>query len=160
MSNQMQRATALAIAAAGMSLLLSQPAQAKPKTGDSINGSGAAGTGTFSLNATDNKKGQASGNAFFSLGIGDFTGTVSDVTVTGAAGCLGGTVTTSTISGYPAGSFFAVFVLDSTISPSGTDQLVLQLDPVTPFLAPCTSQTTLVSPAGVVGDVVLIDAAP
>jgi hypothetical protein len=134
----------------GLALTLAPAAQAAPQ-GDSVAGSGTAGNGTFSINVLQKKNGKVSGTSSFQLAIGDLTGDVQFLSVSGSDACFAGTVTTSTIGGVDPGQGYTVQVRDAN-STTG-DLLQLQLG-----TSSDSCSIDIVSPAGVTsGDIAVID---
>jgi hypothetical protein len=134
---------------AGLAFFLAPAAQAAPQ-GDAIVGSGAAGNGTFNINTLQKKNGKVSGTSSFQLAIGDLTGDVQFVSVSGSDACFAGSVTASTIGGVDPGQGYTVQVRDNA---STGDQLQLQLG-----TASDSCSIGIVSPAGVTsGDISVTD---
>jgi hypothetical protein len=142
----------MVLMAAVAALMISAPVYAQAAPGmDSVTGSGAAGTGTFSISAQSLPTGaSASGSVVFNLAIGNITGQVQALCVQGKQAVIAGTVT----QGDFAGDGFVLQVQDGT-----PDLMQLQLTgyPVT-F---CSYSFGIVSPAVVTaGDLVVHDVAP
>ena len=96
------------------------------------------------------KNGRFSGSTSFQLAIGNFSGNVQFVNVSGSEGCLSGEVTSSTIAGIDPGQGYTVQVQNNT--PSAPDLLGLQFG--TPSNS--CSITGIVSPAAVTsGDITI-----
>jgi hypothetical protein len=145
----MRKTLTVGVIVAGLAFPLAPSAQAVPQ-GGTIVGSGTAGNGTFSINAFQKKNGKASGTSSFQLAIGDLTGDVQFVSVSGSDACFAGSATTSTIDGVAPGQGYTVQVRDNA---STGDQLQLQLG-----TASNSCSIGIVSPAGVTnGDIVVTD---
>ena len=143
----MRRALIVGTIVLAAELAAAPAAQADPR-GGGIVGTGTAGTGTFMLNAVAQKNGEFSGSTSFQLAIGNLSGNVQFVSVSGSEGCLSGEVTSSTIAGIDPGQGYTVQVQNNT--PSVPDLLGLQFG--TPSNS--CSITGIVSPAAVTsGDI-------
>ncbi len=130
------------------------PAVGKPKL-DGIVGSGTAGTGTFTIDAAESKKGAASGRIAFSLGIGSLQSEVLGVTVRSASeGCVTARITQSDIDGAPVGTVLILHVAEA--NPDHGDLIRLELTGTDTFSPECT--LSLLSPAAVTtGDVEVVN---
>ena len=119
------------------------PASAKPKV-DQIVGSGAAGGGTFEIDAVENKKGVASGQVTFELAIGSLKGDVVGVTVSSPSqGCATARITQSDVDGAPAGTILILHVAERTADHN--DLVRLELTGTDDFSPECNF--SMVSPA-------------
>ena len=137
-------------------LLLSSIAMpAFAQTGDSVTGSGAAGTGTFTVNATSGPSGEnATGTYTTNLAIGTIIGTVTCLTVSGNTAAIGGVIEAGSTAAAPGTGFVASF--KDNAGTGNPDVTTLQLSPFTPGTT-CPAPS-FVSPAAVTaGDVVIVD---
>jgi hypothetical protein len=145
----MRKTLTVGAVVAGLTIPLAPAAQAAPQ-GDAIVGSGTAGNGTFDINTLQKKNGKVSGASSFQLAIGNLTGDVQFVSVSGSDACFAGSITTSTIGGVDPGQGYTVQVRDNG---STDDLLQLQLG-----TASNSCSIGIFSPAGVTGgDIVVTD---
>jgi len=131
---------------------LAMPAFAQASQ-DSVNGSGTAGNGTFTLNATSGPSGEnPAGTVGFNLAIGTLSGNVTCLNVEGNKATIGGVPTGGSL--LPQASGFVVDVQDG--SP---DLLRLEL---LGFPPPACPAPNLFSPSVVEpgGGITVVDAVP
>ena len=152
MARNSLRATFVAVFLVPLLMLASPPAHGQ--TQDSVVGSGAAGTGTFDINAVSGPSGEnATGHANFQLAIGSVQGTVTCLSVSGNEATIGATLPPGNPFNSPG---MIVHVRDNGVLPTGVDQFRLEL---LAFVPPACPAVDMVSPAGVTsGDIAVTDA--
>jgi hypothetical protein len=141
-------------------VVLLAPTPATAQGQDSVTGSGHAGNGTFTVNATSGPSGESpAGSVRFDLAVGTLVGSVTCLNVNGSFATVGGAAqpgTTLNASGY------FLHVADNQ-GPGGIDLLRLELlsfVPPGPGACPIP-ENPIISPAGVdQGDIVVVDAQP
>jgi hypothetical protein len=143
------RALVLVVLAACACLALPSTAAAQQ---DSVIGSGEADARPFSVNAVSGPAGEnATGSLSFVLGIGDLTGDVTCLNVSGSQAVVGGPVTGGTAA--PAGSGY-FFHVDDRAPMSDLVRLEILGSPPSACGPPSFISPTLVT----VGDIVVTDA--
>ena len=149
--------TVAVVAIAGAILRGAAPgAEAKPK-GDTVEGTGTAGTGSFAVDAQA-RKNKSSGTAVFSLAVGEVVGRVTCVQVEDGLAGISGTLEEGTTAVDPAQSpGFFLFIADGSVTEPGIDLSQLRFEGFVPSPEDCAPQFPLLPARVTSGGFELID---